>query len=1544
MAGGTLASLVVAVGLDDRALMSGISRMNKNVLSSFANMGKAANSELASSAAGIERQGASIGSAIAKPMLMGVTAVVAVGASLAALAIQFESETSHIAASAGITGEAAQEVGKDFLKAVGSSQQMIFSAKDMTESYAAVAGQLALTDSKANVVSQDMVFMKAAVNLAAGSNDTLAHSTSALASILQNFGLKITDSAKASNILFDASRGLHMSLSETADTMEKLRGTLGAAGLNLTDTATLMEVMVSHALTGQRQINQFTSAIDTMLGKAADPSKVVAAQNAVAKATEAVTAAQQKYNDALGKSGVSSSTHIMDLQKLQDAESKYQYTLSKYGANTVQTQSALVAVETAQQRVNNEATKGSSAVTAASNTLSKANQKLADEQAKLSLVSGSNNAELKLLGVTIYDASGNFVGMRSTIDQLHNAFIRLHYTTEQQTYALGQLFGPGKPAQIMQGIIQGGAQAWDKYAANIGNANSAQKGALAATDNLAASVERFKNRITAAATEISIKLEPVLQSLIGSATNAIGPAVGIFEFFFGVAYNAISGVVNFLVSVQHVIPLLQIVVGLFALWALRWTVIKGLNMAAEVSNLTAALVKLVVGGPLVALKNLLGFGERNTLSGALTNVKSQWGDAFQAGNLSKVTGYAKEVEKATMQVAGLNSQIEGLANLKSFGYDTSALESSLTKSFDAAQGRLAQSVNSLFANSKAGELLAGDLEKGITIARASPELQNILGDAKVASQMQNALQKGVEDSIPAVSKILDQYGNPISKAVKEGFTTGVQEAKIGEIVTKDIASNAGKAGGILSTLFGGKIGGALRFGSSAALIAQAQPVYVVNWPSGSLGGGLNPLGKGSGPSPSTDKNILQDAVKTGEQEALAADATSSTTTSSISSKIVGGIKTIAGPAIAVAAAARNVIAGAATAAGTAASGTAATVAGTVSAAASTAGPLVVSVLGTPAVIAAAGAIVPIILRNIQTSLTPSIFMPPGQPTNQALPTYRPPTASGGIINPPASLLPTAIPSGYPSTPVTAMGGGLSAPPNSAFQTSGMGALTLSPQEQGIAGQIPQFQNVIQNLISNKIIQTQSQLDQFISDMTKNFSDFTGISKQLPGVIDMVHKGLLTSQGGIDQFLTSIVSLPGGSAEIQSALGAMFDLISQGKITTQAQVLAFTSNWDKAIRVGGDIPTAEQLIIPLLGQQQTAVAGAVITSQAITNTLQRRLDRETSFEATHVNTIGSMLVDQQNEAAAERNAASSLRNSRDIYVNSYQGMSNDARVVREATSELASTTQQQVNTGKAALSLLQQQNINISQQSGLWQKILNGLSTSGDTIWNIVASEEALSVNLVQYMNQYYKDMDTIISNINAAVPRTALAPGSGKGYTGGASGLGSVVPRQTYIVGEEGWEIFKPASPTTVPTLIGAQGWELFQPQVAGAVIPHNLAVGMLADLGNVQENNPLISRTIPIDPEMGMSLLTTSSVLGLAGGTIGFDTPKEPSISGATFRGMSGLIPTTGASEGTRQGPVIEHLEVHNPIPEMASESVDRRLRRLSYSGFTSQPHPSVP
>ncbi|PRQ10636.1 phage tail tape measure protein [Corynebacterium sp. 13CS0277] len=135
------------------------------------------------------------------------------------------------------------------------------------------------------------------------------------------------------------------------------------------------------------------------------------------------------------------------------------------------------------------------------------------------------------LGLTIQDASGKFVGLKSIAEQLHEAQERM----SKEDFGRLLAEGFGDQGKSMAAALAAGGDAWDDLREKMDRAGSAGDKARAMLAGLKGPLEQFANALADISLSIYEVLKPIMTGAVGAATKALeflGRAVqGVIQFF-----------------------------------------------------------------------------------------------------------------------------------------------------------------------------------------------------------------------------------------------------------------------------------------------------------------------------------------------------------------------------------------------------------------------------------------------------------------------------------------------------------------------------------------------------------------------------------------------------------------------------------------------------------------------------------------------------------------------------------------------------------------------------------------------------------------------------------------------------------------------------------------------------------------------------------------------------------------------------------------------------------------------------------------------------
>lgn len=126
--------------------------------------------------------------------------------------------------------------------------------------------------------------------------------------------------------------------------------------------------------------------------------------------------------------------------------------------------------------------------------------------------------QMKALGIELYDATGNFIGLRGVAGQLHETMGNL--TNAERDQALGRIFG-NEQITAARILYAGGAEDVDKWTAAVNDQNYAVDTARIKLDNLKGDLEQLKGSLETAFIGSGSGSQDQLRGLTQGATDAV---------------------------------------------------------------------------------------------------------------------------------------------------------------------------------------------------------------------------------------------------------------------------------------------------------------------------------------------------------------------------------------------------------------------------------------------------------------------------------------------------------------------------------------------------------------------------------------------------------------------------------------------------------------------------------------------------------------------------------------------------------------------------------------------------------------------------------------------------------------------------------------------------------------------------------------------------------------------------------------------------------------------------------------------------------------
>ena len=373
-----------------------------------------------------ETKGQKFGSAlqsVGKVALIGLAAAAAgAAAESMKMADEFDKASNSIAANAGISQRAAKGIADSFLDAAGGT---LYSGTQVAQAYAGVAAQLASVQGHALNAAQATGVMRQAMLLSEATGGDLNGTTAALAKTMQAFGVSSSGAADAANVLFTSARVMGTDVGSVAQQFQRLHSQLGVMTPPLGQVGALLEDMATHGESGRQGLSAASSGLNTMLTASEGVIKAQQLQQAIfAQMSPSLRALVDRYKEG----DISQKTFTTDTQALGQQQ---QVLASQWN-------SAGTAVQTAQNK-------------------------------------------LAVMGITVDNAQGQFVGMASVIGQLHD---KIQGMTQAQALAtLSQSLGSTAASKMLL-TIEAGPAAYEKAVAAMNHHNATAEAAQKATANL----------------------------------------------------------------------------------------------------------------------------------------------------------------------------------------------------------------------------------------------------------------------------------------------------------------------------------------------------------------------------------------------------------------------------------------------------------------------------------------------------------------------------------------------------------------------------------------------------------------------------------------------------------------------------------------------------------------------------------------------------------------------------------------------------------------------------------------------------------------------------------------------------------------------------------------------------------------------------------------------------------------------------------------------------------------------------------------------------
>jgi TP901 family phage tail tape measure protein len=192
------------------------------------------------------------------PVAIVGTSLAAVGGFVVDLGAKYQKTSNIMAAAAGDTIAQAAKIGRAFLATGG---QTVYTAQQMMTALAPVGGVFEFIAGKPLTVAQNLAVMRAAMNLAAASNESLDSATTTLAHTMLAFGVPLAGVNTATDILYNTSKALGVPLDSLGNSLQRARTAAGAAAPSLGQLSAFLLDLAQHGESGRGAVSLLNSAL-----------------------------------------------------------------------------------------------------------------------------------------------------------------------------------------------------------------------------------------------------------------------------------------------------------------------------------------------------------------------------------------------------------------------------------------------------------------------------------------------------------------------------------------------------------------------------------------------------------------------------------------------------------------------------------------------------------------------------------------------------------------------------------------------------------------------------------------------------------------------------------------------------------------------------------------------------------------------------------------------------------------------------------------------------------------------------------------------------------------------------------------------------------------------------------------------------------------------------------------------------------------------------------------------------------------------------------
>lgn len=408
---------------------------------------------------------------------------------------------------------------------------------------------------------------------------------------------------------------------------------------------------------------------------------------------------------------------------------------------------------------------------------------------RLAAPSGEARDTMRQLGISAFDASGQFVGLANFAGQLQSRMAGL--SDEQRNAAMATIFGSDavRSANVLYDL---GAAGVEKYTAAVNDQGAAARMAKRQMDNLAGDVEQLRGSLETAFIKVGSGGNEGLRSLAQSATAAVN------------AFNDLSPATQSnIVKLAAFSAGALILGGAVAKAITTFTALRGAiaatGMSLDVVKTKAAATGVNLGAAAAGAKKLGVALVAAQIAGSAANAAMS--DSFDTTRFTRgITSVSQATNILNSQIDNTGVNLGGLGDMIHYAFDPSALAK--VDNWAAGMMGMSGSVDDAKQSLSAlDSVMAGYVQKG---------------DQASASNLFAALAKSAKEEGVSVDQLrakLPQY----TAALDTAATAGKDAASS----VTDIADAAATAQGSISDLAGELRG----FGSAAMSADEAAAAY-----------------------------------------------------------------------------------------------------------------------------------------------------------------------------------------------------------------------------------------------------------------------------------------------------------------------------------------------------------------------------------------------------------------------------------------------------------------------------------------------------------------------------------------------------------------------------------------------------------------------------------------------------------------------------------------------------------------------------------------------